>query len=183
MITLTHPQSPRTASIFYLWTLLPSGGYLVTFCSQWLNYATKPANTSAKIWCQAHTACYWQHHSSGSQVPSKLQCPELLKSLSWRIVKSVSNVTKKRCKDWRKPNARLLATPGARKSAPWLSDTLLLCIKKIHKALCIESSPKETYGKGKNNTSTAVILTDYNGGGGVGDNGDGRASLTNWSKE
>lgn len=51
--------------------------------------------------------------------------------------------------------------------------------QKIHKARCIESFQKETYGKEKNNTSTAVILTDYNGGGGVGDNGDGRASLTN----
>ena len=45
-------------------------GYVVTFCSQWLNYAIKPAKTSAKIRCQAHKACYWQYPSSGSQVPS-----------------------------------------------------------------------------------------------------------------
>lgn len=117
----------------------------------------KPANTSAKTGCQAHTACYWQHHSSGSQVPSELQCPELLKSLSWRIVKSVSNVTKKRCKDWRKPNARLLATPGARKSAPWLSDTLLLCTEDTQ-TRCIEPFQKETYGKEKITPALPLFL-------------------------
>ena len=42
-------------------------------------------------------------------------------------MKSVSDGAKKRCKDWRQPNARLFATRGAKKPAPRFHGILLLC--------------------------------------------------------
>lgn len=62
-----------------MWSPFEANGY---------NYAMVPAKASAKIRRQAQKACYWQPHSSRSQVLRKLQRPELLKSLSWRTVKS-----------------------------------------------------------------------------------------------
>lgn len=75
MLTRTASNSPLQAT----WSPFVANGY---------NYAMVLAKASAKIRCQAQKACYWQPHSSSSQVLRKLQRPELLKSLSWRTVKS-----------------------------------------------------------------------------------------------
>lgn len=152
---------------------------MVTFRSQWLNYTMKPAKTSATMRCQAHKACYWQYHSVSSQIPREVRGPELLKSLSGRIAKNVSNVTKKRCKEWCKPTVRLLTTSGTKKAPPWLRDVLLLCTK-TREVWCTESFQTGTYGRDKM-VLALPFFSLTQGGGGMCEDGDGRDALPKWS--